>query len=117
MLEREIKFRGKRIDNNEWVYGYYHRKEFIDGDFINNNEIDSKTLGQYTGEKDIDNKEIYEGDIVICKGDTYEYKYEVLFVDSAFKLVGILDPLQASLVNLEEKIKQVKVVRNIKAIT
>lgn len=25
MIKREIKFRGKRIDNNEWIYGSYHK--------------------------------------------------------------------------------------------
>lgn len=125
---REILFRGKRIDNGEWVEGWLYKRivhldschqnvvvdaiEVYDGEnllSIAYYSVDPETIGQYTG-MTANGKEIFEGDIV--KG-LFLFGSPVLgvvaFKDGAFGLAwkrGEVDEFSAftSICNVEYEV-------------
>jgi uncharacterized phage protein (TIGR01671 family) len=67
---REIKFRGKRVDNGEWSFGLPFRNDYTNQWYLRNGlswndiEVIPETVGQFTGLYDKNGKEIWEGDII-----------------------------------------------------
>lgn len=79
---REILFKAKRINNGEWVEGYYLRDQYHIGGkdiifyrkdsdrfTVYTNIIDPKTLCEFTGRCDKNGNRIWENDILMCHGN------------------------------------------------
>lgn len=81
---REILFRGKRLDNGEWVYGDLSLQNLCGVPLIyagmnSDYKIDPETVGQYIGEIDDTGAKVFEGDIMLVDTEDGHKLFKIQF--------------------------------------
>lgn len=114
----QYKFRGKRIDNGEWVYGdlcsHSNGKRYIVVDLVLYvYEVDPKTVGMWTGLKDRRGTDIYSGDVaknIVRNPSEHPIKYGQILGEVNFKDGGFF--IGDSFVLTSKTSKEVEVIGN-----
>ena len=85
-MENRYLFRGKRIDNSEWIVGnliqtddgVYIIQNYVPQHSIKNCEVDPSTVCQCTGLKDDDGTLIFENDVLSLKDEISKCEWKAV---------------------------------------
>jgi uncharacterized phage protein (TIGR01671 family) len=95
---RTLKFKVFDKKQGNFLHTFHENVELVFSDekcyFLNGNILDDNyVVQQYTGLKDKNDKEIYEGDFLLVEGygDTYEVQYLSDSEGTGFRLVSTID--------------------------
>lgn len=109
---REILFRGKRVDNGEWVKGFYvcipdthyimtGKFDSLTNGIINSEayKVDPDTVGRFTGLEDKLGTKIFEGDVI----DDLGVEYIVVFDSDYAQFRGKFDGWNAEISHIASR--------------
>lgn len=97
-MERQIKFKAKRLDNGEWVKGdlvhstsyvgiSYPSDEFSDVPIVH--RVDPETVCQFTGLSDCVSRDIWEHDLIHLAG--FNYAAEVIWSEGYYAFMVVCE--------------------------
>lgn len=121
---REYLFRGKRVEDGEWVEGSVIQSTestcIARSDMSDENqwaftyEVDPETVGQYTGVDDAECHKIFEGDTIRIRKTGVTFLYKIEFNNGSFILRNTKTGLEGySLRRVTELITEGLLINNI----
>ena len=115
-------FRGKRTDNGKWVYGspifqdaytlirFWNSEEFKFEEYL----VVPETVSQFTVTTDKNNKNIFEGDVVLCLWNNHKYeRFYITYVKGEFLATPVRRTTDIWPIRIADYTKEFDIIGNI----